>query len=288
MDLPKLYELFVRERQYLKNVSPNTLEWYKYSFRAFQRNLTAIPDGKDLKPAPRAAIVALAGAGLQPSSINDYIRAMNAFLRWALDEGHLTGAIRLDYLKEEEKVIPTLSPEQVRHILHWKPSTFCGKRLHALCCLILDTGLRIEECLSVVRAGVDFENLLICVTGKGRKQRRVPMSFELRKVLWRFAPLHSGLTLFATVKGDKLDQRNVLREFKRLGKSLRIEGVRFSPHTLRHTFAVGYLRHGGNVFYLQRILGHSSLEMTNRYVRSLGVEDLKAVHERLSLLTAHR
>ena len=116
----------------------------------------------------------------------------------------------------------------------------------------------------------------------------MPMSLELRKVLWRYMPFHSGATLFATARGDKLDQRNVLREFKRLGKTLKIEGVRFSPHTLRHTFAVGYLRQGGNVFYLQRILGHTSLEMTNKYVRSLGVEDPKAVHERFSLLSATR
>ena len=58
-----------------------------------------------------------------------------------------------------------------------------------------------------------------------------------------------------------------------------------SFHTLRHNFAVNYLRAGGNVFCLQRILGHSTLEMTDRYVRNLGIEDLQAVHNKLSLLT---
>ena len=91
--------------------------------------------------------------------------------------------------------------------------------------------------------------------------------------------------MFSTTRGAALGQRNLLRDFKDVRRTLHIDGVRTSFHTLRHTFAVNYLRAGGNVFYLQRILGHSTLEMTNRYVRSLGISDLQAVHDRLSLLT---
>ncbi len=96
------------------------------------------------------------------------------------------------------------------------------------------------------------------VHGKGGKHRVVPISYELRKVLWRFLRLHEFPNLFCTAKGNALVQRNVLREFKALAATLRITGVRFSAHTLRHTFAVSYLRAGGNVLYLQRILGHST------------------------------
>jgi site-specific recombinase XerD len=70
-----------------------------------------------------------------------------------------------------------------------------------------------------------------------------------------------------------------------LGKALSIEGIRMSPHTLRHTFAVSYLRAGGNLFYLSRILGHTSIETTQRYLKSLGIADLQAVHSKLSLLS---
>ena len=55
-------------------------------------------------------------------------------------------------------------------------------------------------------------------------------------------------------------------------------------HTMRHSFAVNYIRAGGDVFRLQRILGHTTLEMTRRYV-NLQTEDLQAVHDKLSLLT---
>jgi site-specific recombinase XerD len=58
-------------------------------------------------------------------------------------------------------------------------------------------------------------------------------------------------------------------------------GVRCSPHTFRHTFAVNYLRAGGNLFYLSRILGHSSVTITEKNLQSLGVEDLTAVHDNL-------
>ncbi len=70
-----------------------------------------------------------------------------------------------------------------------------------------------------------------------------------------------------------------------MGKKAGIVGVRFSPHTLRHTFAVSYLRNGGNLFYLSKILGHSSVVITQCYLQSLQVTDLQAVHDRLSPLS---
>lgn len=285
MCIAELYEQFVRERKHLHNVSPNTLEWYKYSYRAFETELTGCAtDSPDLKTALKRAVIRLSESGLQPSSLNDYVRAINAFLRWAHEEGHVSTSIRLDYLKEPQKVIESLRPQQVRDVLTWKPSGFAEQRLAALVALLLDTGMRIAEALNLRRQDADFDNLLIRVEGKGGKHRLVPMSVELRKVLFRWLQRHPHDRVFPTLQGRRCIQRNILRGFHELAAKLSIEGTRFSPHTLRHTFAVSYLRAGGNVLYLQRILGHSTLEMTNRYVRSLGVEDLAAVHNRLSLL----
>jgi integrase/recombinase XerD len=74
------------------------------------------------------------------------------------------------------------------------------------------------------------------------------------------------------------------------GVKLLCEQLGFAPpgrtlHAFRHTFAVNYLRRGGSVFHLQKVLGHSSLEMTRRYA-NLVTADLQAVHERVSLLSA--
>ena len=74
----------------------------------------------------------------------------------------------------------------MQSLLAVKPKRFDQWRLHALVCLLLDAGLRIEEALALRTRDVDFDNLLVTVFGKGRKERRVPFSFELRKVLFRY------------------------------------------------------------------------------------------------------
>jgi site-specific recombinase XerD len=131
-----------------------------------------------------------------------------------------------------------------------------------------------------------MDNLILKVVGKGNKHRLVPFSVELRKALWKsLARRQDPVFIFGTKNHTKVTVRNIERDFKALGNQLGITGVRFSPHTLRHSFAVGYLRKGGNLFYLSKILGHSSVKTTERYLQSLGIEDLQAVHNSLSLLT---
>jgi integrase len=137
----------------------------------------------------------------------------------------------------------------------------------------------------VEKQDVDFENLLVGVKDKGDKHRTVPMSVGLRKIRSRFFQRHVRTLASMTVRGNRCNARNVLREFYWLAKELKIRGVRFLPHSFRHTFAMNYLRNGGNAFYLSRILGHSTLEMTGKYVRSMGIDDVQAVHERLSMLS---
>ncbi len=187
-------------------------------------------------------------------------------------------------LKEQQKILNTFTGEHLRRLVGCKPRTWGEHRTLSLVLLLLDSGLRIEEALGLRHEDVDLDSLLIRVLGKGGKHRQVPMSIELRRVLFRWMSKTEQTFVFGTRQGTRQRQRNALREFKALGLRLGIAGVRVSFHTLRHTFAVNYLRAGGNVFYLQRILGHSTLEMTNHYVRSLGVEDLLAVHSRLSVL----
>jgi len=203
------------------------------------------------------------------------------------EEGHSDVPQRIPRLKEAEKVCEQFSNEHVRRIGRFAPKTPAERRIHTLACLILDTGLRIDEVLSAERADVDLDNLLFKVShGKGSKERVVPFSLPLRKLLFRYLkqhkPQHGDLLFFAGV-GQKINQRNALRAFKGLCKRLRITGVRCSFHTLRHTFATAYLRNGGDPFRLQRVLGHTKLEMTRRYV-NLQTEDLQAVHHQCSVL----
>lgn len=279
-----LTEKFIQERTYFKNVTPKTIDWYRQSFHAFDGAM-------DSRATIGDRIGKLRTAGVSATSVNTYLRAVNAYLRWSHTEGHAAELIRIPRLKEDDKVLATLTPEHVQRLIGFRPRGKYQQRIHTIACLLLDTGLRIDEALSLRRDSVDFDNLLLHVHGKGRKERVVPMSGEMRKLLWRWLQGQGEASpdelVFSTRDGRKLGQRNMLRHFKVLGTRLRITGVRFSFHTLRHTFAVNYIRNGGDVFRLQRVLGHSTLEMTRKYV-NLQTSDLQAVHDRLSLLNPAR
>ena len=191
-------------------------------------------------------------------------------------------------LKEEQKILATLSDSDIRRLIGWKGEGVNLKRAHLVALTILDCGLRVSEALSLRHKDVDLEELAVFVVGKGGKHRLVPISKELRARLFRNVAHGIEDYLFQTRSGGKVTVRNMERDFKALFKKIGIEGIRASPHTIRHTFAVCYLRNGGNLEFLRRCLGHSSLVTTQKYLKSLGVADLGAVHSSLSPLSARR
>lgn len=267
----KPFDEFVKERTYLLNVSPRTIEFY------WDCHKSVLKFGDFSQDGLKHWIMGQRAVGISASSINSRITGINAYLRW-------TGAnYKLSFLREEEKVLPTYKPEHLKKLIHYKPKTNAKRRLHTLILTLLDTGLRVEEALTIRSADLDWDNMLIKVTGKGNKERMVPFSYELRKVLWRYKNSGQFDLFFASRNGSKMMRRNVLRDFKLLCKALGFEAVPRSIHALRHTFAVNYLRNGGSVFHLQKALGHSSLEMSRRYANLL-TEDLQAMQQKVSLL----
>ena len=126
----------------------------------------------------------------------------------------------------------------------------------------------------------DFDNLLLTVTGKGRKERRVPFGIELRKVLFRFgqvkerAGVRSEL-MFPAREGGRWEQRKALRSYYCMLKRLGLPRSGF--HRLRHPFATQYLRNGGDVVRLSIILGHTEVSTTMKYLHLL-TEDLQRPH----------
>jgi len=265
------FEEFLTERKYLKNVSDKTLLYYKCAFRSWEQHSQG--DWKSW-------IVNLRQSGLSATSVNTYICAMNAYWKWAG-----TG-LKVDYLKEEQKILATLTPEQIKRVASLKPKGINQTRTHTAALLILDGGYRISKLLTLPFEHCDFENLVVKVKGKGSKHRLIPLSVEMRKTLYRCAVKLSGpgRLMFGTRNRTSVTVRNFERDLKAIGTKLRITGVRFSPHTLRHPFAVSYLRNGGNLYYLSRLLGHASVKTTEVYPQSVGVDELAAVHDRLSPL----
>jgi integrase/recombinase XerD len=270
--LPK-FQQFIRERQYLQNVSPATVQWYTQSFKW-------MPSESPTEDELKQMVMRMREKGLKATGCNSAIRSINAYLKWA------GSRLKIPQMKEPQLILPTFTAPQIQMLLHWKPKGFYQRRLHMLVLLLLDTGCRISEALSIHVADIDLDNLLVTVTGKGDKQRKVPFSFELRKALFRhtreFCP-QPHMLLLATGKGCRLDRHIMLRDVKRLCRQLGFEPPVRCIHAMRHTFAVNYLRKGGSVFHLQKVLGHSSLEMTRRYA-NLMTEDLQAIHQKVSLL----
>lgn len=260
----------MQERRYLKNVTPKTLAWYKDSFHAFKGAL-------DNEASINQRIVELRSRGVSAVSVNTWLRCVNAYLRWR------NAGFSVPRLKEQQNVLECYSPEQIHRIVEFRPTTLNMRRVHVLTCLLLDTGLRLTEALSLVCERVDFDNLLLRVLGKGQRERLVPFSCAMRKLLWRWLNNRKAGFVFQTSSSTPLGVRNAQRDFATMCKRLNIVGVRRKVHALRHTFALTYIRKGGDPFRLQRVLGHSSLEMTRRYVR-LQTQDLQSVHEHLSAL----
>jgi integrase/recombinase XerD len=265
---------FLRERQYLHNVAPRTIEWYEYSLRWLPNEAPTQADLND-------TVVRMREKGLKATGCNCTIRAINAYLKWC------GSPLKIRPLKEPKLVMPTYTEAQIKKLIAYKPRNKYERRLHTLVLFLLDTGCRISEALTLRARDIDMDNLLVTLDGKGRKQRVVPISFELRKILFRYCKevgSDAELLVFGNRNKTLLNRDNVRRDVKTLCERIGFAAPPRLVHAFRHTFAVNYLRRGGSVFHLQKVLGHSSLEMTRRYA-NLVTADLQAVHERVSLLS---
>jgi integrase/recombinase XerD len=178
------FEQFIRERQYLANVTPATIEWYRNCLKWLQ---SESPSQDDLKNA----VMRMREKGLKATGCNSVIQALNAYSHWAnvgADTKCGSGCRhpKLAQLKAPRVVLPVFSESQIRLLIAWKPRGKYQLRLHVLTLFLLDTGCRISEALTLRVREIDFDNLLVTLDGKGRKQRTVPFSFELRKALCRY------------------------------------------------------------------------------------------------------
>src|SRR6202167_50716 len=278
-NMQPLFEQFIRERQLLSNVTPSTVEWYKNSLKWLQ---SESPSQENLKDT----VMRMREKGLKVTGCNCVLRAINAYLHWSAGTERKCGPgcphLRVPKVKEPQLVLPTFTPQQIRLLVAWKPKQFCQRRLHLLILILLDTGCRITEALTLRVSEIDVANLLITLDGKGRKQRIVPFSFELRKVLFRFITDYKRKPeslLLATRNETKLDRHVTLRDVKRHCRRLGFQPPARTLHCFRHTMATSYIKRGGSVAALQRILGHGSITTTMRYVH-VQTADLSAAQDR--------
>src|ERR1051326_3369395 len=249
-----MYEKFLKEKRYLTGCTEKTLSIYAQAFKRYGPHSRGQEQLNDF-------VIRLREEGLKPTAINSYARAINSYLSWkGLPE-------RIKLLRCEKRVFRTFNEKELKAIVSFKPTSVGERRIHTLILTLLDCGLRVSEGLTLTWSKVDFENLLIVVNGKGGKQRVLPCSVELRKILYKFRQTNGGShdLVFCTRHGNKLTYDNMRRDFTKLMCKLGIEPDG-AFHCLRRCFAVGFVRNGGNIFALQRFLGHTTLTQTRTYV----------------------
>ena len=229
--------------------------------------------------------------GLSPQTVQGYVRVLKALFSWAHREGLIDDnpASRVKIPKAPRIIVPTFNESQVRRFLsvidRSKP---IGFRDYCIVLTLLDTGIRSSELVGLELADLDLEEGHFKVLGKGSKERRVPVGSSLQKALWKYVnryrpePVHTNVkALFLTCHGRPVSSKTVYWRLRVYGRKAKLQGVRCSPHTFRHTFAKNFLLNGGDVFTLQKILGHSSLAVVRMYV-DLASEDVQIQHRRYS------
>ena len=228
---------------------------------------------------------------LSDHSVNTYLRAVRAFWSWLMDEGIITDNpfhhVKLP--RVTKKVVTTFTAEQFKLLLSSiNTSVPAGQRDYIMILMLLDTGLRISELIGLQMENVHLDEGVVKVLGKGGKERVVPVGSGVSKLIWRYigtlrpeAENPKCHTVFLTFDGHPLTAQYVRNRMKKYGRKAGLSGVRCSPHTLRHTAAVSYLRNGGDAFTLQRLLGHTTLLMTRHYCEIADV-DVKKAHVQAS------
>jgi integrase/recombinase XerD len=281
-----LFAQFIKEKRYIANLSERTIHSYQnHVFKRWMKYVGEMPTAQNLTQF----VIKMREDGLSPTTCNITIRSFNSFLAWLHSNGH-TPPLKLQQLKTEKRIMKTFTEDQMKTLLKWRPDKTRNQvRLYVVMCALADTGIRIAECLNLELKNVDFDNLLIIVTGKGRKERIVPISIELRKVLHRFITKQrvcrfQSPYLFCTSTGTTMSYHNTVREFMKVVRSLGLEGFDGCFHAFRRFFGKNYLKNGGNLVYLQRLFGHSNIATTKMYLEDIDQEDLHRVHLQTSVL----
>lgn len=274
-----------------KNLRPRTIEWYQehielYFYRDFVVNAKIeSPDDFNTEDLQRY-IVYMHNRKLQISSANIRLRAIRTFFNYLREMGYIDGKVKVKLLKQDKTIIKTFSQEQVAKLVK-RPAkvedlSFAQYRDYVMINFLLGTGVRLATFKVIKIEDVDFiQNEIRLQHTKNREQYIIPLSLSLGRILQEYLKIRNGEPedyLFCNSYGEALKERTIQDRIKfycqeRLGKEA--FSYRCSPHDFRHTFAVMYIRNGGDLLSLQKLLGHNTLEMTRRYVNLLN-DDIKS------------
>lgn len=281
MDATEALTEFVLEQE-LRNNSEATIRFYRGVLERFLCDV----DVHQVREIDRVHVVRWK---LSPVSLQTYDRCLRVFCNWLVRRGLLPTSPLADLPKVTvprgtgEYVV--FSRDDVQAVLAAAKRKGQRNRLRdtALVAVLLDTGVRASEAASLTLTDIDWTEYTLRVQGKtGRREVPVHKSLRYLRACVSRERVAAGResTVFTSRTGAPFTSRNVTYTIRRLTDAARVQATKRGPHTFRHTFAVEFLRSGGDVFSLMRILGHSQVATTEKYVHRLmgDVLDLHARH----------
>ena len=233
------------------------------------------------------------GKKVSMATVNNYTRNLRVYFNYMYDS-------RLIKVNPMKKIKPTRIPRKAKGYLNDKEfnnllksfdlSKFHEYRDYVITQLIFDTGMRIGECLMIRdETDINFNERTIFLPAdntKGKKDRYVffsmQMATELRRWLQYRDRYKESEFLFCTIKGSQLLERSFESNFTNYGE--RIGNKDISPHLIRNNFAKRFLMNGGDIYTLSKILGHSSVKVTEECYLDLQTEDLRIQYQKHSPL----
>ena len=278
MTLPFEAEAFFVARK-ADGVTAKTLLWHRTSLATFYGYLEAYGHPLDCESwTPtllRSYVVHLQNQDYKPSTVATKVQSLLAFTRWLPEEEFTEKNVgaRIKKPKVPQKHKEVFTDEELHRLLR-----HCSTlRDYAVLCLLIDCGLRATELATLKVENVLLGQNMLLVHGKGQKDRVIPFSPQTAKAVRRYlSKEHSGSEYLIESKSKScLSANSLLQVVIRIGKAAGIENVH--PHKFRHTFATSYLRNGGDPLTLQKLLGHTTLAMTNHYV-AMNADDLSKRH----------
>jgi integrase/recombinase XerC/integrase/recombinase XerD len=271
--LEKAIEGFLLECQ-ARRLSSHTIADYRGTLNKFLKHCGNIAIDK----IEGAQISAFLGAqNVKKKTVINYHIGLSALWTWALKQDYVDRHVvrMVEKPKASIVMIEPFTEIEIRALL--QAIRQAPYRNRALLLLLIDTGLRVSEIAEMSKGNIDFSKRHIKVRGKGDKERFVPFSPRTGTALFAHVSTFDGDTPFG---GSRF---SIAQYLKRLGKRAGVQKVH--PHRFRHFFAISALRNGMNIYVLQEILGHSTLDMVKRYV-ALAQTDLDDSHRKASPVEA--
>jgi integrase/recombinase XerD len=284
-------ELFMRDMT-MRNLAYHTKRWYKENLMIIHRSLQEL--GYPLEPINTTEsmlkdviIYCMEKLKNNPTTINHRIRSMKQFYSFLYNQSIISTnpTITIQKQKGKKERIKPFDKDELKALLDQPDrKDFVGFRDYTIMLILLDTGVRLSELVNMKTTDIYMEQGKILVLGKGSKEREVPFQVTTKEQLKRYIKVRGELHhdyLWISREDNPISRKNVQDRLKQYGELAGISNKRVSPHTFRHTCAKLYITGGGDIFSLQELLGHSSLEMCRHYV-SLWGSDLQTMHRKFS------